>query len=955
MAIISNLYPPIVSDTVPSFVRTTVCRIYFALSNYNSEEDIKNVQVSIINQRTNTSALDPKQYPSGILVCHGLPKNLDKEGDYRYYIEIPSSALITGIFGLNQFYKVQLRFTSRGASNLPAGNNGYVGPSAEWIYNNRAYFSEWSKVCLIKGIERPQITIHGLDDLAQDENNQEVVLTTEIVDIIGRMYYENNTQEKEYLKSYNIKIYQTQDLTNVVFDSEDIYTNPYNPNEINYELPYEFIDGIDYTLILNYTTNNLYTDSKKYRFVIIQRGLEELDNTILTTIADDENGRIIVNVRSAETFIGNLTFRRTSSKSDFHKWEDVKTVAIYTEADQDLNYTFYDTTIESGVWYKYGVQRRNGKGDRGVILKAENAVMCLLEDMYLTKKDCQLKIQLNPSLNEFKYNVTESQQVTIGSQFPYVKRNGNNYFRTFPIGGLISSFIDTTEWYHPHFEEKFFDPKQTYTQENRPKFSQEDFKNQKNEIKAFSSKNEILYKDSQDIQQLYTDYNNTHNINSYNDYIYEREFREKVYEFLYKHDVKLFRSTTEGNILVKLMNIDFHPVESLGRMLYSFTATAVEVDEANLKNYEKYGIQEIGTYETQFIYEHLVFGQVRSTFTISDKPYNIVKSVIEKKYKNKARKGYINTVKYLQWLRLEITSDPYVIIESSGGPKKADDSDNIINGASTFGYIIKINEKPIVIHPRIIRRTSDAVQTIKYEENNEQNPVTTMYIGYFELKEPNTQIYSLEFMEQTTATVDYIACLQQVENVEIIPNRYIYSQVQGQIFGTFQSGVDNSIYRKIGNKYRCYYDKFFYKELVAIIELKIESEPGAVIYITDSKDMEPGSLQYHPNRHVIQNGYLQLKDDEVYFKGTYFYGMHLIENKDSSSFIRKNEFVNINESAASTDEIPNPVKNGVYIINNKKKIYYNNDWYDFDDTNNDVKCPVDGSVNYYCEIVKGVY
>jgi len=39
--------------------------------------------------------------------------------------------------------------------------------------------------------------------------------------------------------------------------------------------------------------------------------------------------------------------------------------------------------------------------------------------------------------------------------------------------------------------------------------------------------------------------------------------------------------------------------------------------------------------------------------------------------------------------------------------------------------------------------------------------------------------------------------------------------------------------------------------LIGVIELKIESEPGAVIYITDSKDMEPGSLQYHPNRHVI--------------------------------------------------------------------------------------------------------
>ena len=139
MSINSNLYPPIVHDTIPSFIRTTPCNIYFSLSNYNSEEDIKNVQVSIINQRTNTSALDPKQYPSGILVCHGLPKNLDKEGDYRYYIEIPSSALITGIFGLNQFYKVQLRFTSNSASDPPTTGTQL----AQWLYAYRSCFSEY--------------------------------------------------------------------------------------------------------------------------------------------------------------------------------------------------------------------------------------------------------------------------------------------------------------------------------------------------------------------------------------------------------------------------------------------------------------------------------------------------------------------------------------------------------------------------------------------------------------------------------------------------------------------------------------------------------------------------------------------------------------------------------------------------------------------------------------------
>ena len=55
-----------------------------------------------------------------------------------------------------------------------------------------------------------------------------------------------------------------------------------------------------------------------------------------------------------------------------------------------------------------------------------------------------------------------------------------------------------------------------------------------------------------------------------------------------KDDIKLFKSPTEGNILVKLMNITFEPVASLGRILYSFSANAVEIDEPTFENYKKY-------------------------------------------------------------------------------------------------------------------------------------------------------------------------------------------------------------------------------------------------------------------------------------------------------------------------------------------------------------------------------
>ena len=1023
MAITSNLYPPLVSDTLPSFIRTKTCRIYFSLSNYNSASDIKNVQISLINQKTNQSAFNSIDYPSGIKIASMIYDNTVKN-NYNYYIEIPVNDLAEGIFGLNEFYKVQLRFTSIAASNPPSSGKGL----ATWLYNNMDFFSEWSKVCLIKGIEQPTVTIRGFDDT---DENQETILTNSIVDIIGQMYYANEVQEKEYLKSYNIKIYQNNNFNNILFDSGQIYTNQYNPNEINCELGYDLLNGINYTLVFNYTTNNLYNETKKYNFIIIEQNIDKLDATI-TAIPDIENGRIKIDIVTTnhEKFIGNLTIRRTSSKSNFHKWEDIKTI-IFNNGEE-LNYSCYDITIESGVWYKYCAQRRNTYGDRGIIIQIDNPVMCILDDIYLTKDNCQLKIKFNPSLNEFKYNVTESQQVTIGSQYPYIKRNGNNYFRSFPIGGLISSFIDTTDWYDPHFYDG-------------------EFHYDENEIKVFTSKDEI-YKDS---KNLYNEYNDNHNITQYNDYIYEREFRKKVYDFLYKHDVKLFRSTTEGNILVKLMNIDFQPVESLGRMLYSFTATAVEVDEANIKNYQKYGIQTIGKYQNYITYEYEKIGQIQGIYDETDN--NIITN-IALKHANQATKGLINKVDYLKWLKLEIDSDPYLIIESSDGKLiKASSDSNIDITKATVGYIVEINGIEIIIHPKIIRRTENAVDGT--------GPITTTYIGYFELKEPNTEIFSLKFKYPTSVSINYIADLKEMEDTSKLISRFYYISKIGQLYGTFQP--KDFLMKKIYNKYLLNYKKY-YQRLLDIIQIQAQGDPGTVIYVKDSKDSES-------NRHILQNGYLQLKQDDIFIEELYFCGRHLtqctdplqiskvngliqftlqdgiydkindIQNpinggiyqiktygikteltfenhkillitedltekieitpdnlytllldtiqddttlqfvyyygcwyilnkalektqllKGDLRHVRDDEYIETNEIYNSFSEIENPIHNGVYEILNPTQqneyidismhryIYYHNNWYNFT-SDNDVICPVDGIINYYCEIVKGVY
>jgi hypothetical protein len=64
----------------------------------------------------------------------------------------------------------------------------------------------------------------------------------------------------------------------------------------------------------------------------------------------------------------------------------------------------------------------------------------------------------------------------------------------------------------------------------------------------------------------------------------ERDFKLEVLEWLNNGEPKLFRSPTEGNYIVRLMNISLSPNDTLGRMLHTFSATAYEIAEWSFKN-----------------------------------------------------------------------------------------------------------------------------------------------------------------------------------------------------------------------------------------------------------------------------------------------------------------------------------------------------------------------------------
>ena len=197
---------------------------------------------------------------------------------------------------------------------------------------------------------------------------------------------------------------------------------------------------------------------------------------------------------------------------------------------------FRDFTCAQGKKYKYALQQYN---DSGLLSNKiySDVIQADFEYAFLYDGTYQLKIKYNSTMTKIANTHLEQKMDTIGSQFPFIFRNGNVSYYEFPIGGLISYFMDDEH--------------------------------------LFMSEEELLMKDK--------------TINYTIDNIaQERIFKIKVLEWLNNGQPKIFRSPTEGNFIVRLLKISMKPEQKLGRLLHNFSGTAYEIAEYNYENLCKY-------------------------------------------------------------------------------------------------------------------------------------------------------------------------------------------------------------------------------------------------------------------------------------------------------------------------------------------------------------------------------
>ena len=571
------LYPPIVDGYIPAIAGNDSIIVPFVFSKFNAA-----AAQTLIDEGDPSQGIEPLTMQA--TVCESVSNQtivntqtdyaatgiildlaIEKDEKDNYYIEIPRTNLYSLTIGKK--YKIQLRLSGKKYSE--AGDI----KQANWLADNASFFSEWSTICILKYTSVPSLQFKNPVSQTVDGTFSEQILgiyRNENIFFFGNFL---SSDKEEYLINYQIKVYTDNVRTNLFDDSGVVEVNFNQKDTFNYEFKKEVNNNTHYYIDFIYCTNNYYQKTLKFNITISLNTTAcdlELDTidfndysnyTSISKEEDDARVGLFVKLKQGFSAFSNGIYRikRYSSKDLFTQSDIIGTFVLNTtNKTSGVIGPFYDNSIESGVIYQYSIQKMINVDNQ--TYTASNKTSNLIRNFdfsYLIsynkklKKIQQLKLAFDQTLENFSITTNDSQINTLGSKYPYVIRNGNTYYKQFPINGLISLNMD--------------------------------------ENNLFIDKATEIYGD-QNIQNFYEEYNKEHKINLWNDVFYERKFREYVLDFLYADNIKLYKSPTEGNLLVRITNVSCNPKQELNKMIYSFSSSAYEIADMNLDNCEKYKI-----------------------------------------------------------------------------------------------------------------------------------------------------------------------------------------------------------------------------------------------------------------------------------------------------------------------------------------------------------------------------
>ena len=549
-----KLYPPIVGGTLPSFYKAltgdqtgaVLITVPFSMNKLVSPDTIQGFALKIKNgltdQELGVLQISFASYhewadSASKSVVFTLPAGNLSNSDSA---AVQTAKKIRAQMATGEFYKMQLAYVAV---------NGLIG--------------YYSTIGIAKFTCQPLVSIKGLD-LG--------VVNVDIKNYVG-LYHNEDFTERVY--QYKFTLYDTINDREVESSGwcthnsqqDDRTDDPYESTD-EYPLHWDIASGKKYYIIYSVITNNNIEMSTDRYYITSLEAIPPNLNATLSAEPNFDNGFIELQLHGARNYAGDeiqctgrFIISRASAEDDFSMWTTLCQFSLYGQAPSDWLYK--DFAIEQGITYRYAVQQYNDYGIYSqriyatlyndgkpwefynpLTKKSETTrdILAMYEDLFIYDGKRQLKVRFNPKVSSFKTIIKETKKDTLGAKYPFYFRNGIINYKEFPISGLLSYLSDNDQY----------------------------FMSRTDELKMKSD-----WEDTTDPSDL--------NI------AYERKFKLKVLEWLTNGEIKLVKSPTEGNYIVRLMNVSLSPNDQLGRMLHTFTCTADEVEDYTMANLEARG------------------------------------------------------------------------------------------------------------------------------------------------------------------------------------------------------------------------------------------------------------------------------------------------------------------------------------------------------------------------------
>ena len=812
MAIGSNLYPPIMATYMPAFLRYNNCVINFSLSSYNNFSEIGGAELSVRYQTTDRTAL--RSVDGGKTLGENYVLKYAKDEIYlnedgSYHIILPVNNIQDGIFASNTIYKAQIRFISN---------------------TNEVLKSEWSTVCLLIGIDEPKLHLKNFEVDNTITERETIPQIQQSLDIIGYMDFNTTSSkiEKTYLSKWQAKIYINEDDNKtLVYDTGVILTNSFSdPNNIYHVVKKNLPLDKFYIMKITLITNNGYILNKVYNFKLISSTEPALKADFFVS-ENQAQGALDLKVIFNEKYSGNIVIRRSNSKDNFSSWEDFYTIGDIFTVGKD--FVLKDNTVESGIWYKYQVQKKNDQGKRSIPLENDKPKMIILDDAFISDKDNLLCLKYNTNISNINFNTAEGKTNTIGSKYPYIRTNGSMDYKSFPISGTIAySSNNILSNHNLYKDEETFEEK---TKDNTiAKYFDADTNSRIFEDSLITETSDSIVEENmfynrketlgEDIYNLYQDYNLNNSILETKDFTLEKEFREEVLKFLRNNKPKLFRSASEGNIVVKLMNVSVTPNQQLGRLVYDFSAEAVEIDDNDFESLVSNNLLNIGSYKVIISESEEKIGQIFFEGTKEEQNYSadivdMIRTKIEGYEVDSDEEeidSYQMSLNKIKSLNITFNSNPYPIKDINGSLTKIypirisqnPDKYEYQEDSDLYGYILRLNGEDIFVG-----------REGKYNINSEDVSINTIYVL------------------DDNVTIDYVAAFSKIYKSFEARTAFFYKKI-GQERKTFNYKEDILDYLKERNDIS---SDTFSQKLNKIFGLRIEGDEGLMIGLKTS-DMD---------------------------------------------------------------------------------------------------------------------